>query len=192
MQGGVRSGDSPFQYVRPWSSPPCTSMGCGASLDRTSLEPLVLSPTPGSAGDASRQGHIGMSHAWPGDASALSPAAPKGASPLQPFLKGSAIPEWLQKVAAREQQQAAWSKGERPHWEAVAAAAGATAAGGAVAAPMLLDGDAAGADPAVPDSVELAALMCGRLALPALQRLTRPPGFAVFCSSAVCGRGIYI
>ena len=85
-------------------------------------------------------------------------------------------------MAAREQQQAAWAKVEEPHWKAaMAAAVGASAAGTTVAVPLLL----AGAASPAPESDELAALMSGRLDLPALQRLTRPPGLAVFCSSTV-------
>ena len=142
-----------------------------------------------------------MSQAAPGLPLAAAKAAP---APAAPKGRGaSADPDWLGEVVAREQRQAAWAEGEKKNWEAArdaavaAFAVGAPDAGGTVVpeAPpplLLLDGAAvaAGADTASPGSDELAALMCGRMALLALQKLTRPPGLAVFCSSTVRrGRG---
>ena len=154
---------------------------------------------------ANLQGRTGTARVVPvgGDAAlppsaAVTPAAssPKP-SPAPAAPKGAAIadPDWLQEVFAREKSQADWAKGEKANWEsardaAVAAAEGGTltarSAGGTLvpeASPLLLDG--AAADPTSPGSDELAALMCGRLALLALQQITRPPGLAVFCSSTV-------
>ena len=155
---------------------------------------------PGSAEGANRQGRTGTARVVPvgGDA-ALPPSAamtPAAASPKPPpspaSPKGAAIsdPDWLQKVVAREKIQADWAKDEKANWEAARKAAVDAAAGGTVvpeASPLLLVGAAAAAwaDPAFPASDELAALMCGRLALLALQQITRPPGLAVFCSSTV-------
>ena len=166
-------------------------MGCGVSLDAASL---AVGPPPDSAEGAGRPGHTGTARAVPGD-DAAGPPPGTTAVTVTPAAKLPLSPnDWLQGVAAREQRQAAWAKDETPHWEtarmaAVAAAAVTPAAGATVAeTPLLLlnvAGAAAGAAPAVPDSEELAALMCGRLDLPAMQRLTRPPGLAVFCSSTV-------
>jgi len=105
---------------------------------------------------------------------------------------------WLGKVAERERERAAAAAAELLNWEAAKEAAmtaaggappagpgGAAAAGAAVAAAP--DG---APPPAPPVPADLTALMCGRLALPALQQLTQPPGLAVFCSSTVrCGAG---
>ena len=134
------------------------------------LSALTVAAAPGGTAAHASAGAVSKS------AGPLSPAAPKGAA---------AGPEWLRKVAAREQQQAAWAKDEGPHWEAaMAAAVGAPAAGQTVAVPLLLDGEA---DGAIPESPELEKLMRGRLDLTALQRLTRQSGLAVFCSSTVRG-----
>ena len=134
-----------------------------------------------------------MSQAAPGLPLAAAKAAP---APAAPKGRGaSADPDWLGEVVAREQRQAAWAEGEKKNWEAARDAAVAAAEGGTLtarsaggnlvpeASPLLLDG--AAADPTSPGSDELAALMCGRLALLALQQITRPPGLAVFCSSTV-------
>ena len=102
----------------------------------------------------------------PGDHSA--PTAPKMA----------ADPDWLLEVVAREQQQAVWTKDEMAHWKAaVAASTEIPVTGGFAVAPPR--------DAAANASDELAALMLGRLDLPALQRLNRPPGLVIFCSSTV-------
>ena len=45
------------------------------------------------------------------------------ASPDPAISQGAADPEWLQRVAAREKQQAEWAKDEKPHWEAARDAA---------------------------------------------------------------------
>ena len=178
-------------------------MECGSSLDAA---PLASRPPFGSAEGANRQGRTGTARVVPvgGDA-ALPPSAavtPPGATSPKPppapaAPKGAAIadPDWLQEVFAREKSQADWAKDEKANWEAARDAAVAAAEGGTLtarsaggnlvpeASPLLLDG--AAADPTSPGSDELAALMCGRLALLALQQITRPPGLAVFCSSTV-------
>ena len=164
-------------------------MGCGTSLDAA---PLAMVPNTDSSEGGSLQGRSGTARAVaPSPAPAPAPTPAAITAPTAP--KGAAEAEWLRAVAAREQKQAVWAKDENGHWEvardaAMAAAAGAPDAGGAVVAPPLLrDGAGAtgGASPAVPESDELAALMCGRLVLPSLQHLSRPPGLAVFCSSTV-------
>ena len=165
--------------------------------------PLASGPPFGSAEGANRQGRTGTARVVP--VGGLPPSAavtPPGATSPKPppapaAPKGAAIadPKWLQEVFAREKSQADWAKGEKANWEAARDAAVAAAEGGTLtarsaggnlvpeASPLLLDG--AAADPTSPGSDELAALMCGRLALLALQQITRPPGLAVFCSSTV-------
>ena len=107
-----------------------------------------------------------------------------GDSPPSPPPLTASDPGWLQGVAARERQQSVWAKEEMVHWEE----ARDDAVAASTAVPPQLDG--VDTSPSFPHPDELASLMCGRLALPALQQLTRPPGLAVFCSSTVRrGRG---
>ena len=165
-------------------------MGCGASVGAA-----PLFPPPGSAEGADRQERTGTDRDVPGDAGAATPIAPDAIKPTlaaaphnaaapppksPSAAKGDAGPNWSRDVAAREQRQAAWAEDEKPHWEAARKAAldDADRRGGAISVLVA----------AAPEPDEMAALMCGRLALLVLQRLNRPPGLAVFCSSTVRSR----
>ena len=167
--------------TRPASPPPRPPPGSLPDELPQLLSALTINLTPGGTeANASAAGAVSNKTTGP-----PSSDAPKGAA---------AGPEWMRKVAEREQQQAAWARDEKAHWvaardAAVASTAGAPAAGEAVAVPPLtVDGEGEDSEADTTESDVTAALF-GWLDLPALRRLTRPSGLAVFCSSTVRDRG---